>query len=200
MGFWLKRIIIILIVVLGAAAFIIFMPQNQVLDDQGIPVEKKSIESNMAKFYKDFGFVSNEQIEEKYGEFVIPLEQSTVPLTKQIGAYNRSSALGNDDFNPNGAFKRRSFSQDSTLMGNASTYASQEGMALIWHLNQDFIVRHRFVSKNTVTGMLTELAGAIDANFVRPVEVYFCAQQRVLVITDKQDKVLQTSCKKIYNG
>ena len=79
-------------------------------------------------------------------------------------------------------------------MGNAETYVSEEGMELIWHLNQDFIVRHRFVSRNNIPGMLGELAGAIDANFSGAVNVHYCSRQRVMVITDKEAPVLNVYC------
>ena len=52
MGFWAKRILVMLLVIVGAVVFIIYMPQQQSLDENGPPVEKKSIQSNMAKFYE----------------------------------------------------------------------------------------------------------------------------------------------------
>lgn len=183
-----------LIVIAGAIAFIIFMPQQPVLDENGAPVEKKSIESNMAKFYEEFGLVSNDVIEEKYGEFVIPLEQSDTPLSNQIASLAPRRLDPNERFDWRNNFKSRSFAKDSTLMGNAVSYVSEEGMELVWHLNQDFIVRHRFISKNNIPGMLHELAGAIDANFSGKVNVFYCSEQRVMVITDKEAPVLQSNC------
>jgi hypothetical protein len=53
-------------------------------------------------------------------------------------------------------------------------YAQQEGVKLIWDLNQDFIIRHRFLSENSLLGALDEVASAIDANFIPKVNVYFC--------------------------
>lgn len=194
MSFWLKRIIVMLLVIIAAAAFIIFMPQQVAFDDQGNPVERKSIQSNMADFYEEFSLVSSDKIEEKYGDFVIPLEPSSAPLSEQLSALNRPPMNDDKDFNWEGSYKARSFAKESTLMTNADSYVSAEGMQLIWNLNQDFIVRHRFSSENTVSGMLKELAGAIDANFVNTVEVYYCDKQRVLVLTDQNDEVLQNTC------
>lgn len=195
MGFWLKRVIIILLVIVGAAVFILFMPEQSAVDEQGNPIEKKSIQSNMAKFYEEFSLVSSDKIEEKYGDFVIPLELSDVSLSNQLKALNRSSVDGNENFDWRGSAKPRAFAKDSTLMNNAETYVNEEGLELLWHLNQDFIVQSRFITNSTVSGMLTELAGAIDSNFVGTVKVFYCEQQRVLVISDKNDQVLQNDCR-----
>lgn len=194
MGFWAKRILVMLLVIVGAVLFIIYMPQQQTLDENGQPVEKKSIQSNMAKFYEEFGLVSKDKIEEKYGEFVIPLDESEVDLSQQIAALAAERISANDAYDFRDTFKNRAFAKDTTLMGNAETYVSEEGMELIWHLNQDFIVRHRFVSKNNIPGMLGELAGAIDANFSGAVNVHYCSRQRVMVITDKDAPVLNVNC------
>jgi hypothetical protein len=194
MGFWLKRIIVMILVIMGAAAFILFMPQNSELDEQGNPIEKKSIESNMAKFYEEFSLVSNDRIEENYGDYVIPLEPQSAPLSQQLNALKRSTVKNNENFEWQGSYKSRYFAKDSTLMTDATGYVSEEGMRLIWHLNQDFIVKQRFSSENTISGMLQELASAIDANFTGTVSVYYCEQQRVMVITDKTDSILDNSC------
>jgi len=195
MGFWLKRIIVMLLVVLAAIAFILFMPENTTLDEQGNPVEKPSIQSNMAKFYEEFSLVSNDRIKEKFGDFVIPLETPDKPLSEQLLSIQQAPNQANDNFNWQGSYKFRAFAQDSTLMGNASKYASAEGIKLIWNLNQDFIVRHRFSSENTISGMLDEIAGAIDSNFVNTVKVYYCNKQRTMVISDRDDQVLQKNCR-----
>lgn len=194
MGFWLKRIIVMLLVAIAAAVFIVFMPQKITYDEQGNPVERRSIQSNMAAFYEEFSLVSSDKIEEKYGDFVIPLEPSNAPLSEQLQALNRPQINADEQFNWQGSVKQRAFAKDSTLMTNADTYSNAEGINLIWNLNQDFIVRHRFSSNNTVSGMLRELAGAIDANFVNTVQVYYCDKQRTMVITDQEEEILQTTC------
>ncbi|MFC4700166.1 TcpQ domain-containing protein [Glaciecola siphonariae] len=197
MGFWAKRILIIIVVIVGAIAAILYMPQEPKLDAEGNVIEKKSIQSNMAKFYEEFSLTSSDKIEEELGEFVIPLDQSDTPLEQQIAKLQHSPSSSNDNFDWQDNYKARAFAKDSTLMDNAMMYVSEEGMELIWHLNQDFVVRHRFISHNTIAGMLGELAGAVDANFVRTVQVYYCDVQRVMVITDKEDAVLEDRCMRL---
>jgi hypothetical protein len=195
MGFWAKRVLIIMFVVIGAGLVIIFMP-SPALDENGMPIEKPSIQKNMAKFYEDFGMVSDTQIEEKYGENVIPLGAPSVALGDQITSIQRASpsASQNQDFNWRGSYEVRAFSVDNTLMESATGFVQNEGMDLIWHLNQEFIVSHRFLSENTVAGMLNEIAGAIDSNFLATVKVHYCEDQRVMVITDQQDPTLEEIC------
>jgi hypothetical protein len=195
MGFWVKRLLIMFCVVIGAGLVIVFMP-GPALDENGVPIEKPSIQKNMAKFYEEFGMVSDTQIEEKYGENVIPLGEPSVALGDQITSIQRaSSSTGqNQNFNWRGSYKARAFGVDSTLMESATGFVKAEGMDLIWHLNQDFIVSHRFLSENTVSGMLNEIAGAIDSNFLATVRVHYCKTQRVMVITDQQDPTLEEIC------
>ncbi|WP_395344632.1 TcpQ domain-containing protein [Ningiella sp. W23] len=197
MGFWVKRLLFMTMVIVGAVLVIVYMPVEQQLDAQGNVIEKKSIQTNMAKFYEEFSLVSPDEIKQKHGDYVIPLDMSDESLIEQIRELSPSQLPRVSDFDPQGSFKSRAFAQDSTLMTNASSYVTEEGMFLLWHLNQDFIVRHRFVSQNTVTGMLGELAGAIDSNFPSDVELYYCEDKRVLVITDQQDQVLLNQCRQI---
>jgi phage-related protein len=75
-------------------------------------------------------------------------------------------------------------------------YAEQEGMQLIWDLNQDFIIRHRFLSENSLVATLDEIAGAIDANFIPQVNVYFCNKKRTIVIAENAGTYVIDNCKK----
>ncbi|MBT1450627.1 TcpQ domain-containing protein [Glaciecola sp. XM2] len=196
MGFWAKRILIIVFVVIGAFLVIKFMPEPA-LDENGMPIEKRSIETNMASFYEEFGMVSDKKIDEKFGENVILLPPPETSLDQQIIAATRPNPNPGRAFNWRGTYKVRSFSVDSTLKENTIAHVQAEGMDLVWHLSQDFIISGRFLSENTVVGMLNELAGAIDSNFLGAVKVYYCEGQRVMVITDQQDPALDRLCKRV---
>jgi len=195
MGFWAKRILIMTLVMVGAVLVILFMPEPEV-DENGNPVEKRSIATNMAKFYEEFGMVSDKRIDEKFGENVILLDLPQTPLHQQIASIQRvpSTAANNQAFNWRGNYKQRSFGVESTLKESATAYVRAEGMDLIWHLHQDFIVSNRFFSENTVSGMLHEIAGAIDVNFPGDVNLYFCEGQRVMVLTDQHNPGLGSGC------
>jgi hypothetical protein len=195
MGFWVKRILIIIFIMVAAGLVIIFMPEPE-LDENGNPIEKRSIATNMAKFYEEFAAVSDTRINEKFGERVILLDLPDTPLGKQITSIRRVPRDSDNDepFNWRGSYQTRAFGEGSTLKEIATEYVKTEGMDLIWHLNQDFIVSSRFFSENTVSGMMNELAGAIDVNFPGQVKVYFCEEQLVMVITDQDAPVLSSSC------
>jgi hypothetical protein len=195
MGFWAKRILIMIFVMVGAGLVIIFMPEPE-LDENGNPVEKRSIATNMAKFYEEFGMVSDTRINEKFGENVILLDLPEASLDQQITNIQRvpTNSAKNERFNWRGSYETRAFGVNSTLKESATEYVRAEGMDLIWHLNQDFIVTSRFFSENTVAGMLQEIAGSIDVNFPGDVKLYFCEEKRVMVLTDKQDPALGSTC------
>ena len=76
-------------------------------------------------------------------------------------------------------------------------YAKQEGVHLIWDLSQDFTIRHRFLSENSLLGTLNEIAGAIDANFIPQVNVYFCSKKQTIVISEKAGTYVEENWRKV---
>jgi len=194
MGFWAKRFLIVIAVIVGAVLVIVFMPDTRKLDSDGNPIERKSIQENMADFYQEFGLSSKNRISQKYGEFVIPLGNE---LPSQMSAYSQLDDYeGNHQqtLNLHYTMKMRAFAKGSTLMTIVQDYAAQEGIDVIWGLDQDFIIKERFISDNTFRGMLRELAGAIDANFERTVQVYYCQRKNVLLISDELAASMQEDC------
>jgi hypothetical protein len=196
--FWGKHAILA-IVVLGAALF--FLRYNPEHDAQANIGGAKSSDSgdsisdNLTRFYKEFRYTSKDPIVEEYGDFVIALDLPEKSQTQQL------VAILSVDQPPaaawSGEYKVRSFAKDTTIRTEAMKYAEQEGMQLIWDLNQDFIIRGRFLSKNSLLGTLEEVAGAIDANFVPEVKVYFCKEKRTIVIAEKVGTYVSENCKKV---
>lgn len=193
--FWITRIGAMLAVVLCGVSVLLFMPKEGDDSDNSssnMSAQEKMVQ-NVTNFYSEFRQTSADPITEKYGEYVISYEVSDEPIQKQL---QKMQASGFPDANNwIGAFERRSFAEGSTLFTESQTHILNNGMNLIWALNQDFVIKHRFVSENTVAGMLSEIAAAVDANFVNTVQVYFCDADSTFVITDKQDDYLTAHCR-----
>jgi hypothetical protein len=70
-------------------------------------------------------------------------------------------------------------------------------MQLIWNLEQDFVIKHQFQLDNTVSGSLASIASAIDSSFEGEVKAYLCADQRSLVVTAEETKLLKNQCERV---
>ncbi|MFC3120853.1 TcpQ domain-containing protein [Agaribacter flavus] len=197
--FWLKRILVMLAVIAGAVAFLIFKPEeNTASSDTSVSKPKSnSLQESVSRFYSEFRLSSRDPIKEKYGDYVVPIEKSSAPIEAQIQAVTKVNFPPLDNWE--GDYKQRAFGEGSTLKAEAEQHAINNGMTLIWDLDQDFVIKKRFVSENSVAGMLYEIAGAIDANFPADLKVYFCGKKRTLVITDNVTEYLQVNCQ-VYEG
>jgi hypothetical protein len=194
--FWIKHLVLALIVLAIALLVLLYRPEslNSSIRASGQESSKgSSIEENLANFYREFRLSSRDPIQEEFGEYVIALEESDASQTQQL------NAISSVDYPPEesweGTFKYRSFAKDNTLRTEAIKYTEEEGMQLIWSLSQDYIIRDRFLSENSLIGTLQDVAGAIDSNFISKVEVYFCNKKRAIVITDNADTYVKENCK-----
>ena len=88
----------------------------------------------------------------------------------------------------------RSFKAGNTLREAITRYAEQEGMQVIWDLDQDFIIKYQFQMDNTIVGSLSAIASAIDANFEAEVGTFVCPDQRTLVVTAEITPFLKNNC------
>lgn len=196
--FWLTRIIIILAVIAGAIAFLMNNPESgQTIETtKGEGKSDASISESVSDFYEEFSHTSRDPIKEQFGEDTIMLKENN---EKPVGdAIERASKNTYEPTNNwQGAFKERAFAAQSTIMQEATNHISKEGFNLVWDLDQDYVVRHRYKSTNTLTGMLEEIAGAIDSNFNQPIMIYYCSKKRALVITVRESKYLHVNCEKI---
>lgn len=192
--FWIKHLVLALIVLASALIVLVYVPEDG--DQSGAPNadSKQNIADNLARFYEEFRLSSKDPIEEQYGDFVIALEMPKASQTEQLIAISTVNSPPEDNWQ--GQYKFRSFAQGTTIRTEAMKYAEQEGMQLIWDLNQDFIIRQRFLSENSFVATLDEIAGAIDANFIPQVDVYFCNKKRTIVIAEDAGTYVKDNCKK----
>jgi hypothetical protein len=195
--FLLKHVALAVIVLVGAISVLLYKPDATAPSIQpSTPAKegKDNIEENLARFYKEFRFSSKDPIKERYGDFVVALDVPEASQTEQLVAI--VSVDQPPAKNWEGDYKFRSFAEGTTIRTEAMKYAEQEGVQLIWDLNQDFIIRHRFLSENSLLGTLNEVAGAIDANFIPQVNVYFCNKKRTIVISEDAGTYVEDNCRK----
>lgn len=197
LNFWIKPILVIVAVIIGTIAFLSYVPQEgpsgEVASDKAKERSSSGVSEGMSRFYSEFRQSSPDPIEAAYGEYTILLkDNNNKALGDAILDSTNRNFLPLDDFN--GEFKQRAFASDSTLMTEASAHAEKEGFNLVWDLNQDFIIRKRFISDNTLVGMLEEISGAVDSHFQNDINIYYCFKKRALVITERKSEFLRLNC------
>jgi hypothetical protein len=190
--FWAKHIALGLMII-GIAAVVIFLQyQNESTPvPEGAPV-KKSVASNMSKFYSEYRLSSRHPREDELGDFVLEVKESDIPLTDRL--QNMESLQKPISGRWVGEYKHRTFKAGTTLRSAITDFAQSEGMQVIWELDQDFIVKHQFQMESTILGSLRTIAKAIDTNFDGTVRAFICPKQRSLVVTAKETPYLKKNC------
>lgn len=191
-SFWLKYVLLSLMIIAVAVALLIMQQniQSTVLpeDDTG----KKSISSNMSRFYANYRLSSRYAREDGLGDFVTKVKTSDIPLSERL---QKMESLQNPVSGKwVGEHKDRIFKAGGTLRNGITNYAESEGIQVIWELEQDFIVKYSFELDDTLLGSLKKIGKAIDANFDGEVKAYMCPRQRSMVITSKSSEYLEKRC------
>ncbi len=189
-AFWAKQIVLAVILI-AIAAFVINSQNNKVAKQREQP--KRNIDSSLSDFYAAHRMSSTEPIKEELGDFVMDINRDDKPLNARLKQMEKEQAapIGGRWV---GEHKYRTFRAGSTLREAITSYAQEEGMQVIWELDQDFIVKSQFQMDDTIVGSLYKISRAVNANFNGEVNAYVCPKQRSLVITADRSDYLDTNC------
>jgi len=91
----------------------------------------------------------------------------------------------------------RPFRTGETILQKLSQYAKEDGLSIIWWLNRDFLVKSPFRVNKNVLQTAYQLAKSVEGHFQNGVEVFFCYQQRTIVVIDEAIPYLNEECNKI---
>jgi hypothetical protein len=92
------------------------------------------------------------------------------------------------------------FRLGETLFQKLSEYAKNNGLEMIWWLNRDFVVKDAFrVNKNIITTSY-QVGKAIEGHFENGLSIYFCYQQRAIVLIENDIPYLAKECMLLPNG
>ncbi|NQZ21204.1 MAG: TcpQ domain-containing protein [Colwellia sp.] len=86
------------------------------------------------------------------------------------------------------------FRLGETLFQKLSEYANSEGLEVIWWLNRDFIVKDPFRINKDIIKTAYQVGKAVEGHFAEGINVYFCNQQRALVLIDLPIPYLDEEC------
>jgi hypothetical protein len=192
--FWASRIGVMAAVMAAAIGFLFYAPEPGLDALAGGEAEQKAnISESVSRFYAEFRQSSPDPIKERFGEYTILLEgQNDKPIENLIKQLRVPKTEPSENWE--GDVKERAFAATSTLMTEAKAHAVKDGYNLVWDLEQDFTIMHRYQSTTSLVGMLEEIAGAVDSNFIAPIFVYYCRNKRALVITVRNTDYLVNNC------
>lgn len=88
----------------------------------------------------------------------------------------------------------RPFRLGETILQKLTEYAKEEGLSIIWWLNRDFLVKSPFRVKKTISRTAFQLAKSVEGHFQNGVNVFFCYQQRTIVVIDEPISYLVDEC------
>ncbi len=193
--FWAKHLGLALAVII-VAGIVIHLQMNMTSAPTPVDApEERSVAKGLSDFYREFRMTANEPERSEGADMVLDLTPSEQSLDDRL--QSMSSALKPVDSRWEGEYKYRTFRAGNTLREAISSYAEQEGMQVIWDLNQDFVIKHQFQMDNTVAGSLAKIASAIDSNFEGKVATFVCPKQRSLVVTEKVTEYLSKQCSRV---
>lgn len=190
--FWLKHLgLAVALIVIAVVVVQLRSQQEAAPAPEGAPA-KRSVASGLSAFYQEFRLSSLDPIKDEIGDFVMELGGSDQSVEQRL------ESMASDARPVSGRWvgekKFRTFKAGNTLREALSGYAQQEGMQVIWDLEQDFVIKHQFQMDTTIALAVKQIANAVDSNFVGDVRGYVCPKERSLVVTASQTEYLDTNC------
>jgi hypothetical protein len=86
------------------------------------------------------------------------------------------------------------FRLGETLFQKLSEYANSEGLEVIWWLDKDFLVKDPFRINKGIIKTAYQVGKAVEGHFPEGIKVYFCYQQRSLVLINLVEPYLDEEC------
>jgi len=93
-----------------------------------------------------------------------------------------------------GSNENHPFRLGETLFQKLSEYANDEGLEVIWWLNRDFLVKDPFRINKEIIKTAFQVGKAVEGHFQEGIDVYFCYQQRALVLINLDIPYLDEEC------
>lgn len=89
------------------------------------------------------------------------------------------------------------FRNGETLYEKLSEYTKKNGLELIWWLNRDYIVKSPFRINKNIISTSYQVGKAIEGHFANGLSIYFCYQQRAIVLVEYSIPYLAKECIKL---
>lgn len=86
------------------------------------------------------------------------------------------------------------FRLGETLFQKLSEYAQDNGLEVIWWLNRDYLVKDAFRINKGILTTAYQVGKAVEGHFENGLSIYFCNQQRAIVLIEYTIPYLENEC------
>lgn len=93
----------------------------------------------------------------------------------------------------------RPFRVGETLYQKLSEYASEQGIEVMWRLDRDFLIKDPFRINKDVLKTAFQIGKAVEGHFQDGISIYFCYNQRSLVLISGENGYLEAECSLLSN-
>ncbi len=125
--------------------------------------------------------------------FVISVEPSIYTLDEQLQRRGEMVNPGSPKFT--GERISRRFRIGETIREQLAAAAEVEGIALIWQLDRDYIIKHYFEVDSDLISALGTVASALDSDFEKDVFAFYCYKQRAVIIAHEKSDFVNSNCR-----
>lgn len=186
-AYWLKHLLLIALIISGGVAFEpIISSSSKKSDNETADIDKFS---NM---YSNFRLSSRVPRPTNTSDFIIELPPTTGSLLQRLVSMKVPYKANEGDWG--GMHKFRAFRQGATLQESLSLHIEQEGLHLVWDLDQDFIIKNRFETQGDLLDSARVIKSSIQTNFSADILLLTCANQRAIVLTTEPIGELNNQC------
>lgn len=216
MGFWIKNIIF-LVILLGLAVYVFANYEQltamvegepvtetiQTSDDKNTevieppqrktkPVSKNAAAEGLSRFYANLHGDDDED-GPRIRDNVVFLPDPKGELEKVLQA--RAKVTRPLRKNWRGQKASRPFRIGSTLNQKLTEYAAEEGLEVIWWLNKDFIIKDPFRINKELLQTAFQIGQGVAGHFPDGLNTYFCFNQRSIVFIEGNRDFLTQECR-----
>lgn len=92
------------------------------------------------------------------------------------------------------------FRLGETLFQKLSEYAQDNDLEMLWWLNRDFVVKSAFRVNKNIIATSYQVGKAVEGHFENGLSIYFCYQQRAIVLIEYSTPYLENECMLLSNG
>jgi len=83
-----------------------------------------------------------------------------------------------------GSVESRPFRRGETLNQKLTEYSELDGIDLIWWLNRDYVVKDPFRIEKNILKTAFQVAKAVEGHFESGLSIFFCNRQRAIVVIE----------------
>lgn len=87
-----------------------------------------------------------------------------------------------------GSVESRPFRKDETIYQKLAEYSAADGLELIWWLNRDYIIKDPFRIEKNILKTAYQVGKAVEGHFESGLSIYFCYRHRAVVIIESKPR------------